>query len=958
GGHGGGSGGLGCPPVPLRSAPPIPCSRRERRQLVRRSGKILGYLASPHRDKNGGGASAGADRAEDARPLNEMIEERVQREVRRGRRSRRHRRARAALTGMIRLCLPGVARAAARSRASKREAKRSPRSEPQVVYPLRTYSVTSCQGTQTSSEYDQSAGPAPGPRCHAYILYVTTGDRIGAGTNAAVSAVLYGELGSSGLRPIPLANSLTHKRPFRRGRTDKFVLENLPDLGGLRRLRVGHASDALNHWYLHTRRRSSALAATDDNNERRRRRRRQRGQASSEATPTAATKSSASSGRRPPASMSHRPRWRRRPRTAVKHSRWRGGVGGGGFVGSDGDSDNSGDSDTLEESSASSTGRISPDASHLLLDVGGCWLQRHAKYTMSDEMVRAVARSLDLYLRVRRLEEGFDLSSVGAVGVTGGGGGGYGSVISSRRLHDKPVKMQFRNPLTRCQVESMSGALSGQPANDSTEKSKTSSSSRSRSAVRLRHRLDIVEATTALTTPRRTRGRVHHRQRQRMSTRGGDDSDDENQRNRLIDNASAILDLLAPPPGRALSIALSIAAVELIATLKQEKKIQSKKKMTKKDKNPEHQSALSLVADEAERLAKGHRVAEAQLNISLMVRSVQRRHQLLREQADQQRRPGLPPREDSGGLAGLADEEETENDEAATQRMEKAGASIDQLRRGIRALMRQQQQLREAAAAAMATGLSCSVSFGGGAMASSRSSDGSGSGRELACFQHYLDTFYFNCPPQQQPKLLGVGFGRRWRQASLAADAAAAGVGVQARLPSKLSRLLQARGAYSGFSPFLFTNQSSNSEQQQQQQLPQPTPPSELDRPSKRRSGAVAAQSRTGGASRSVELPDAVVSGVGVAFVVGAVPGLSLSTPPGAQLHQRHQGSGGSDERQGRIRTQAVQQQQQQRLPQFASSTIDSEAAESRALPAISQSQMIGSPAANQVGAAAQQPEP
>ncbi|PAA53665.1 hypothetical protein BOX15_Mlig033758g5, partial [Macrostomum lignano] len=176
-----------------------------------------------------------------------------------------------------------------------------------------------------------------------------------------------------------------------------------------------------------------------------------------------------------------------------------------------------------------------------------CWLQRHAKYTMSDEMVRAVARSLDLYLRVRRLEEGFDLSSVGAVGVTGGGGGGYGSVISSRRLHDKPVKMQFRNPLTRCQVESMSGALSGQPANDSTEKSKTSSSSRSRSAVRLRHRLDIVEATTALTTPRRTRGRVHHRQRQRMSTRGGDDSDDENQRNRLIDNASAILDLLAPP---------------------------------------------------------------------------------------------------------------------------------------------------------------------------------------------------------------------------------------------------------------------------------------------------------------------------------------------------------------------------------------------------------------------------
>ncbi|PAA73334.1 hypothetical protein BOX15_Mlig033758g3, partial [Macrostomum lignano] len=160
----------------------------------------------------------------------------------------------------------------------------------------------------------------------------------------------------------------------------------------------------------------------------------------------------------------------------------------------------------------------------------------------------------------------------------------------------------------------------------------------------------------------------------------------------------------------------------------------------------------------------------------------------------------------------------------------------------------------------------------------------------------------------------------------------------------------------SGFSPFLFTNQSSNSEQQQQQ-LPQPTPPSELDRPSKRRSGAVAAQSRTGGASRSVELPDAVVSGVGVAFVVGAVPGLSLSTPPGAQLHQRHQGSGGSDERQGRIRTQAVQQQQQ-RLPQFASSTIDSEAAESPPYPPISQSQMIGSPAANQVGAAAQQPEP
>ncbi|PAA53664.1 hypothetical protein BOX15_Mlig033758g4, partial [Macrostomum lignano] len=496
GGHGGGSGGLGCPPVPLRSAPPIPCSRRERRQLVRRSGKILGYLASPHRDKNGGGASAGADRAEDARPLNEMIEERVQREVRRGRRSRRHRRASSAdghdssLPPSQKLGSPEPPQEA---RASKREAKRSPRSEPQVVYPLRTYSVTSCQGTQTSSEYDQSAGPAPGPRCHAYILYVTTGDRIGAGTNAAVSAVLYGELGSSGLRPIPLANSLTHKRPFRRGRTDKFVLENLPDLGGLRRLRVGHASDALNHWYLHSAtvvcpsgnrwffpcrqwlsdkspdglstrtlnvelvgsgvgggnsgeadveapspadllpapgdddRRSnggnhdneddsndaedgdkfssdsdiddgdglaqvsfrhpnpggsiptsSDSSDNEDNNERRRRRRRQRGQASSEATPTAATKSSASSGRRPPASMessssvastaTKSSKSSVAQPAAVKHSRWRGGVGGGGFVGSDGDSDNSGDSDTLEESSASSTGRISPDASHLLLD--------------------------------------------------------------------------------------------------------------------------------------------------------------------------------------------------------------------------------------------------------------------------------------------------------------------------------------------------------------------------------------------------------------------------------------------------------------------------------------------------------------------------------------------------------------------------------------------------------------
>lgn len=68
-----------------------------------------------------------------------------------------------------------------------------------------------------------------------YEVKVITADCRGAGTDATVSIVLYGEKGDSG-RPKALQ---TASNNFQRGATDIFAVES-PDLGNLTKIRIGH----------------------------------------------------------------------------------------------------------------------------------------------------------------------------------------------------------------------------------------------------------------------------------------------------------------------------------------------------------------------------------------------------------------------------------------------------------------------------------------------------------------------------------------------------------------------------------------------------------------------------------------------------------------------------------------------------------------------------------------------
>jgi hypothetical protein len=78
-----------------------------------------------------------------------------------------------------------------------------------------------------------------------YEVKVLTGDRRGAGTDANVSIVLYGETGNSG-RPKVLQSSAN----FERGATDVFGVESA-DLGTLTKIRIGHDGVGIGSgWFL------------------------------------------------------------------------------------------------------------------------------------------------------------------------------------------------------------------------------------------------------------------------------------------------------------------------------------------------------------------------------------------------------------------------------------------------------------------------------------------------------------------------------------------------------------------------------------------------------------------------------------------------------------------------------------------------------------------------------------
>jgi len=71
-----------------------------------------------------------------------------------------------------------------------------------------------------------------------YKITVKTSDMSGAGTDADVFVVLFGEYGDSD--EVHLRDSETNRKRFKNGQTDVFTASNVLDLGRLVKLRVWH----------------------------------------------------------------------------------------------------------------------------------------------------------------------------------------------------------------------------------------------------------------------------------------------------------------------------------------------------------------------------------------------------------------------------------------------------------------------------------------------------------------------------------------------------------------------------------------------------------------------------------------------------------------------------------------------------------------------------------------------
>ena len=70
-----------------------------------------------------------------------------------------------------------------------------------------------------------------------YQVYVRTGDRIGASSNAMIKITVYGKDGRT--KEFPLKDSMRHKIKFQRGKEDKFVLGS-HHVGKLQKVKIGH----------------------------------------------------------------------------------------------------------------------------------------------------------------------------------------------------------------------------------------------------------------------------------------------------------------------------------------------------------------------------------------------------------------------------------------------------------------------------------------------------------------------------------------------------------------------------------------------------------------------------------------------------------------------------------------------------------------------------------------------
>uniref|UniRef100_A0A1I8HVR1 PLAT domain-containing protein n=1 Tax=Macrostomum lignano TaxID=282301 RepID=A0A1I8HVR1_9PLAT len=232
----------------LRSAPPMPCSRRERDFLVRSSGEILTYLAADGDSEDVDGKSGGNDGCDrQSRGRAGLAKKKTVKVAATGRKR----------SGGGKTAEEGDGDEEGCRRGESSEASVYADEEPQVVHIVAPPedAASSLNGGSDDFEnyYNDPPATAPGPHCYDYTVTVVTGDRVGAGTRHPVRLTLCGDRGAS--QPVLLSNSRTHRRQFARGRTDKFFLTGLPNVGQLRRIKVEHLANgpgdsAYAHWFL------------------------------------------------------------------------------------------------------------------------------------------------------------------------------------------------------------------------------------------------------------------------------------------------------------------------------------------------------------------------------------------------------------------------------------------------------------------------------------------------------------------------------------------------------------------------------------------------------------------------------------------------------------------------------------------------------------------------------------
>ncbi|KAK3584998.1 hypothetical protein CHS0354_037371 [Potamilus streckersoni] len=97
-------------------------------------------------------------------------------------------------------------------------------------------------------EYDPMEDEVKDGPWAEYQVYVRTGSRVGASTEAFVKMAIYGDKGRT--KDFALTDSSTNKIKFQRGREDKFILA-AHHVGKIKKIRIGHDRPELRYaWFL------------------------------------------------------------------------------------------------------------------------------------------------------------------------------------------------------------------------------------------------------------------------------------------------------------------------------------------------------------------------------------------------------------------------------------------------------------------------------------------------------------------------------------------------------------------------------------------------------------------------------------------------------------------------------------------------------------------------------------